>query len=218
MNWWTSTRPLPVFGDSELTVRSAIHSDRCPSSSDEQGSPNDSPCRCLAALYVLQTSIPVCTLKVENDAVLVQTIDSGPFWVEGNVHRRRANEPEKTKQFVPLRRRSLPPDYLKVQIAMGEGSLSLGRRRRPIVGGEICFLRGDKNQTPWRFLGMFFDGVNKVMLIIDAELRYERGLGPTWSQHKQVPLVRDGKSLEPNQLLIPVFPLPDGTENPGWVD
>lgn len=216
MGWWTPRRVLPVFGDKDLSVRSAIHSDRCPARSSLDAPADDSVCRCVSATFTVRPGMAVRTLFVEGDSQLVQMNDSGPFWLEARVGKVRTKTPEPEAVFIPLRRRPLPPDYLELQRALQGGRLKMPRRRRPVKGGEICFIRSDPDQHPWRFFGIVFDGTTQHALLIDSILRYESALMPGWKQQTLVPLVRDGKKLAPEQVLIPVFPLPDGTKDPGW--
>jgi hypothetical protein len=112
---------------------------------------------------------------------------------------------------------------LIVEQAFAQGRIKLPRRRRAIRGGELVFIRPPyrepgEGQHPWRFLGTIFDGSQRHALLIDGTLRPERGLGPLWNQQKTVPLVKDRKSVDLSRVLIPLFPLPDGTEDPGWRD
>lgn len=165
---------------------------------------------------MLQKGMAVRTLAILGRAELVEMEDSGPFWIEAGLTRLSVDTPPPSQAFVPLRRRPLPPDYLAVQTAMSEGRLKLPRRRRTIRGGEICFIRSDPDQHPWRYFGIVFDGIHQHALVIDAILRFEAALMPGWEQQQLLCLERDGKELTPEQVLYPVFPLPDKTEDPGW--
>lgn len=174
-------------------------------------------------MYMVQAGTPVFTIIERDDAQLVRLNDSGPFWIEKKVSKRRVKAPEPEKTFIPLRHRPMPPDMLAVERAFIEGQIKLPRRRRDIRGGELVFIRKSyrehpNEQHPWRYLGQVYDGENRYALLIDGTLRPERGLGPLWNQQTTVLLERDDKTLEPKQVLIPIFPLPDGTKDPGWTD
>lgn len=216
--WWICRQPLPVFADADLEERSAIHSDRCPAQADTDGKSRSTLCRCLGAVYVLKSGTPVLTLYDNGEAQLVRLIDSGSFWVESKVSKISVKAPQPTQRFVYTRHQPFPPDYTALQSALVDGKMKLLRRRRPLRGGELCFVRGDADQHPWRFLGQIWDGVQRSALLLDAEVRAERALGPHWNQQTIVSLMRDGQILEPHQVLYPVFPLPDGTKDPGWID
>jgi hypothetical protein len=66
-------------------------------------------------------------------------------------------------------------------------------------------------QIPWRLLGLIAYNNKPAALLIRPEIHAENALNPRWDQQTITPLIEDL-----TRTLIPVFPLPDGTEDPGW--
>lgn len=214
--WWKCPRRLAVYADAELTVMRSIHSQSCPLVARADGAVSHGMCRCSSARFFLAENTPILTLSVQGDAQLCRAIDSGPFWIESGVPQRRCKAPvaPPTDMFSP---KPLPKDVLAVQMARTEGRLKRKRRRRAIRGAEICILRDDPDEHLWRFIGTVCEGERHRALLIDAEVHADRGLAPAPHERIVVELERAGKPLKPRQVLYPVFPLPDGTEDPGWI-
>ena len=82
------------------------------------------------------------------------------------------------------------------------------RRRIVPVGGDIVLLRTDHTERTYNWWRLLAHTTNDVLLI-DPHLTPTQALQTTWGQQLQVP------GTAP-RLLLPVFPLPDGTLSPGW--
>lgn len=218
-DWLSSTRRLPVFADRALTVASTVHSPRCVARAQPDGLAPMSWCRCQSARQYIAPHTPLQVSLCHPDALLVNEQQSGHFWIErSNLKKVRAPKPVRAK---PSRRRTPPPDYLLVEAALGgHHDFKLPRRRRAITGGEVVFIRREMgaDMVPWRLLAQTFVDDQSAILLLDASLCFEFALHPGWDQQRTLLLMRDGKPIKPNQLLIPAFPLPDGTVDPGWVD
>lgn len=224
MNWLVSNRTIPVFADSALETASVIHVEGCRSGANEDGHARATLCtNRFCVQHQLQQGVAVLEVHRTETSLLVRTQTSSPFWIEeGTTVPCRA---PKTQDRVRSSRQHTillpPPDYLLVDAWIGNGSTKLPRRRRPIRGGEIVFLRSELNEKRdpeiWRFFALSFHNSRKIALIIDASIPFDSALNPGWRQCRPVLLEhQDGLQVQPEQLLIPVFPLPDGTQDPGW--
>jgi hypothetical protein len=94
------------------------------------------------------------------------------------------------------------------------------RRRRPIKGGELVLVRAERDQLKaYRFIMTYQKHQTAenptYAMLLDPHASKEEALNPNWTQIRNV-LVPEGKS--PNSILYPIFPLNDGTEDPGWID
>ncbi len=220
--WYATTQRLPVFADQRLTVPTVVHGPKCQAQAHEDGVVSTQSCRCHSAKTRLDPAQPVCLISMQDERALVHEQDSGLFWVESSSLIPTAAPPPPPE--IPLRIRRAPPaDYIEVEASLGEPAFKLPRRRRRIQGGEIVFIRADYSDkttepVPWRFFGLTFVNNMCAILLIDASLRFDGDLEKIgWPQQRTLILgVRNGKDVEPHQLLIPVFPLPNGTEDPGW--
>ena len=222
--WYRVKRTVPVFSDSGLENASVIHRRGCRASSVESGVTPVALCNNrFCSDPKIDPSTPVRKVMEGEHAVLVQTQTSGPFWIESGFL-----EPSKPPEEKPERRSAKshrvlmpPPDYLMADTLLGEGPIRLPRRRRRVNGGEIVFVRSelsDRAREPmlWRFFALTFDKGIPSALIIDASIPFDGALNPGWAQYRSLPLIKNGKKATPEQFLIPVFPLPDGRQDPGW--
>jgi len=219
-----SNRPLVVFADSTLETATVIHVKGCRAAANDSGVASMVMCHNrFCTQHQLTKNTPVLELARTKDSVLVRTQTSGPFWLELGVLT-PCKAPTVTPQTRSARSHTIllpPPDFIMVDTLLGQGPLKLPRRRRPLKGGEVVFIRTeladkDKEPTIWRFFALSFVGDTPAALVIDASIPFDSALNPGWAQCRPLPLLRDGKTLKPEQLLIPAFPLPDGREDPGW--
>lgn len=217
--WLASNRRLPVFADHDLVVTSAVHAPKCVAVAQPDGIASMQWCRCQGSRRHVEPGTPLGFITGHHDAVLVHEQDSGPFWLEGATLREVRAPPPLEPVIDRRRRHSPPPDYLLIEATLGLGPLEFGRRRRRIRGGEIVFIRTElgPDMSPWRMLCQTFVDNQSAALLIDASLKYESALHPGWEQQRTIVLSRGGKDARPNQFLIPAFPLPDGTLDPGWI-
>lgn len=217
-DWIEAKRPMPVFADADLMHPSIVHGAGCGAASKDDGiAPSNLKCRCKRIDASVPKSTPMCLIDKRPGALLVHTLGSGPFWIEEASFRRCRRPPEPSRHE---RRSRIPADYLEVETALGGSRpLKLGRRRRPIQGGEIVFIRSDLRNgepVPWRYLAQTFVDDVPAALLIDPSIPIDRALALHWDQQQTLPLLKNNTPVRANQLLIPVFPLPDGTEDPGW--
>ncbi len=222
--WLHSDRTVAVFSDSTLETATVIHAHGCRAAANDSGIAPMVLCHNrFCTQHQLTKRTPVLELARTHDSVLVRTQTSGPFWVEPSVLK-PCSAPTVAPEKRSARTHTIllpPPDFLMVDTLLGHGPLKLPRRRRPLKGGEVVFVRSqlqDKSRQPtiWRFFALSFVDHTPVALVIDASIPFDGALNPGWAQCRPLPLVRDGKTLKPEQLLIPAFPLPDGREDPGW--
>lgn len=222
--WFEARQDTPVFADSILETATVIHVQGCRAAANDSGVAPMVMCRNrFCTQHQLNKKIPVLKLARTQDSVLVRTQTSGPFWVEPDALK-PCSAPTVTPEKRSARTHTIllpPPDFIMVDTLLGQGPLKLPRRRRPLKGGEVVFIRTelqDRSREPsiWRFFALSFVGDTPAALVIDASIPFDSALNPGWAQCRPLALLRDGKTLKPEQLLIPAFPLPDGREDPGW--
>jgi len=218
-DWLAADRRLPVFANRDLTVASTVHSPRCVARAQPDGLTSASWCRCQSARQHILPRTALQVVLAHPDALLVSEQESGAFRIERS-NLKKVLAPKPVRHSSRIKRRTPPPDYLLVEAALGNPGFKLPRRRRAITGGEVVFIRNEigMDMVPWRLLAQTFVDDQPAILLLDASLCFEFALHPGWDQQRTLLLVRDSKPLKPNQLLIPAFPLPDGTLDPGWVD
>ena len=87
------------------------------------------------------------------------------------------------------------------------------------VGGEIVFIRADLragDQRPLRLLCEVMRPEGLCAVLLEPSLPTHRALTAGWSEQELVLLQIDGEVVGRDRLLVPAFPLADGTEDPGW--
>ena len=204
--------PAPIFADAALTVPMPLHSERCPARLDARGVPGDRLCRCQSGRWTLEVGSLGAELLLDGDAALVRFDGHSPCWVErGAVVRELRRE---TPKVPAPRGPQLPPDLVLLRERLDDGLCRYPRRRLRPAGGDLVFVRSDARSGTWRprrFLCTTRTSKGRVAVLIDpALLRTQTGtLG--WHQGDYLPL-----HGEPWQSLLVAYPLPDGTEDPGW--
>ena len=212
---WAENRiALPLFTDARLVERAVLHQPGCKGSLQENGEPSG-PCTCHSAHAILPERSKVQIVDLSEEAALVDFPPHGILWIES-----AGLSPIPTPRVIPCRSPSPFPvsrclDWELLQEKHPVAPPTYPRRRREPVGGEIVYLRNDLHQgaaLPWRFYGTTQTEKGTEVLLIDPSLDPTRALGPSWVQVKRFLIEKS-----PASYLIPVFPLPDGTRNPGWV-
>jgi hypothetical protein len=223
--WVCARKKVPVFADAAMTVPGFVHQIGCPAEAHPDGHLPDRRCasKCSSAVVRVGAMVPMRVVQISEQSILAHLQDSGLFWVE-RAGLQRASAPANPVQVHdPLRaHRLIPPDYIAIETYLGiHPGTKFPRRRRVVQGGEIVLLRNelakhDGELSTWRYLGMTMHHGVPAVILIDPRLAPVVALNPGWGQHLTLPLRRGGKAAEPHQLLLPVFPLPDGTKDPGW--
>jgi hypothetical protein len=222
--WVRTTQYIPVFLDDSLLVPSPIHQPKCRSAPSKSGVPPMQRCTCGGAKVFFETDDRAQVIEIKEVAFCVQTMESAPFWIEKSPIR-PTSTPAKTKKPVRTRaklRQLLPPDYLALETALGNPSLKKSplkypRRRRTPKAGELVFVRNEmkKKFSPWRLLALVLEDKKVCALLVDPALKQDTVLSLVWAQQRTV-CIETPTGLKPELMLVPCFPLPDGTIDPGW--
>lgn len=191
----------PVFEDPEMMSPGHLHERGCPGAVSSEGVRSSSTCRCSSCTDRTTPGLIGRVLEENPVACLVQFDGHAPAWVERATLTMGVHLQEKPAG------RIVPHDHLLAKAA----DLSLIHRRRRPKGGEIVFLRNDRT-TSWRFLfTVEIEGVGHVLLV-DPAMPPADAISPPPEATCILPLGE--RRIE--SVLVPVFPLPDGTPDPGW--
>ena len=192
----------PIFADPKLLRPTSRHSTSC---ANRRGG----PCRCGLAMWITTSTQEVQVLERQKEASrIVLAPWTAPVWVETSLlHAWRKESAPRTPEEPKEQARDI--DLVRTQLKLGP--LTYGRRRLRPKCGELVFIRG-QSQAPWRFLAVAGTGERALAILVDPEVAPSNAMTPDWPEAQLVEL--DGG--EPWRKLLVVFPLPDGTENPGW--
>jgi hypothetical protein len=169
-------------------------------------------CTCLSTSHFLEVGEKAHIQEETPLAYRVSPPGEGLVWMERVLAQPCEPDPTKTA----LIQRGIPSDYLALQnwLMTCPNPRFTNYNRRP-KGGDLVFLKKELAEgirIPWRFFCVF--GNNSGFLLIDATLRYEQALNPGWSQIIEIQLL-SGETILSH--VITIFPLPDKTQSPGWV-
>lgn len=203
---------LPAFTEEELREPARIHLHHCPGALQINGKLPRGRCRCQSANSQVYQGDKGDLHFEKGDAALVSFDGYGPVWVEkvGLLRIKAIGIPG--PNIEPVLGPKVPPDLEATMEAL-KRPLRFPRRRRPIKGGELVFVRAEKTAgllLPKRF----FWCAKGSAALIDPRLSPEQAMSPDWCEVEMVTL--PGGHNGPARVLFPVFPLPDGTEDPGW--
>lgn len=189
----------PAFTDAALTKPGIIHLARCPASPDSGIVRLNAICKCHSGIRIAPLGARIAILEETSISVRCVMSGSAPFWVE------RLTTREATGEEPPRARRyKIPDDYRKLELYTGEHGRPPGHQRTG-ERHEIVL----HNKSTWRIFAYKGDPSSTDAVLIRPMLSAENALGATFQQIKII----DRKKVS---KLRPVFPLPDGTENPGW--
>ncbi len=221
--WANARRPLPAFRGPRLLQATVIHRSDCRGSLTEEGAPSGRACSAGCADASIPAFTAIQILKLVGDAALIDLPTGGLCWVE-RVPLVVA-PPSERYAVTGLERqaaRALPPDHLTLELylAMVPGPV-FGRRNRPPKQSEIVLLRSELRAkdalTAWRYFCLTNKDNVPTMSLVSTDLRIDQVLFPSWEQRLEIPLVRDdGRFMEPRHVVLPAYPLPNGTPDPGW--
>jgi len=213
-----------------MRIPTKMHDSGCPGSIQETGLPPAGRCRCDVATSIAPTGVEG-RLHLKDDkrgSSLVSFAGYAPAWFESKgLVESTHTDPTRMTEDGP----ESPVDIdtgdelddrpLDIRLLNGwtkkNGNPKYGRRRRPVIGGELVFVRSERIKgtfTPWRFVFCTRRSGEHVAVLIRPELYPEAAVSPDWSDVRCVPMT-EGQH-EPHRVLFPVFPLPDGQEDPGW--
>lgn len=199
--WARPLQPLPLFEDRNLLYRTGLHHVRCAKK----------PCRCARSTSLLGVTDLVEVLELSDEGAWVRRTNHHPVWVErqGLVP---TEPPTHEVRQSPIGTR--PPDFELLDQLLSRGLPAYPRRRRFPQGGDIVFVRADLQAgriNPWRFLCETQRDNQPVALLIDPALLIEHALHPSWVQRTEVEITK-----QLGAILLCAYPLPDGTDSPGW--
>ena len=190
------------FSDETLSVPARVHSDTC------RGT-----CRCGSPGYELPPG-PVRVIDQRGEAACVAAEGRLPVWVEAELIV-RVSTPVAPKALISA---TPPPDHHQLMRWIAEqGTPSYGRRRRAPAFGEIVWIRTDlrgttEDPSAYRLLSVTVLEGRGAALLIDPEVPAASALSVSWEEIRQVDL--GDKTAA--QVLVPAFPLPDGSPSEGW--
>ena len=159
-------------------------------------------------------------MREEDEAVLVDFDAWGPTWIELTLLAPGPAPAHYKKQFPQAdakNRFSPPPDWTLLRHALRGQPIQPGRRRRPPLSGELVWIRGELPydlEHAWRFLCQVRPPSGRGVVLLQPEIRADQALVPASKDVRFAPFP-EGRET-PEAILLPIFPLPDGTENPGW--
>ena len=211
-------KTLPVFDDERLTEPGSLHDSKCRAGVLESGRKPSKRCRCNVGSNVIPRGTKGALLRhnigaPHNFSALVKFGTFAPIWVEA------------APLMTILTAAASPEERYRGDLetwnswkSLTDGKAKLPRRRRPIRGAELVLIRAEKNLLrPYRFIMTYqkhqTESNPTYCMLLSPEATREEALTPDWTQVRSV-LIPKGKS--PNSALYPCFPLPDGTEDPGW--
>jgi len=219
-------KTLPVFDDESLTEPGSLHDSKCRAAVLESGRKPSKRCRCNVGSNVIPRGTKGALLRhnigaPHNFSALVKFGTFAPIWVEAAplmTILTASASPEEVKKYDFKTWRSWKLKNLGRKDEKGIRKTNLPRRRRPIKGGELVLIRSEKNLlSSYRFIMTYQKHQTKMnptyAMLLSPEATREEALTPDWTQVRSV-LIHEGKA--PNSVLYPCFPLPDGTEDPGW--
>lgn len=210
---------LPVFQDPRLVRHDVMHKAGCPAGLRADGGLGLGRCRCIDILETLPRGSVVSVLRRQLDASLIQAPGNQPVWVETEGLQETTRPlPEAPSVSRVVSEQDLPRDYQLVHTYLSHKMGGYDERRmRPIHGGEIVFVREEKNRavlSPKRFICQATLHEGETLILIHPSIPRVRGLSPDWAETWYISNTANRK-LE--QLLYPVFPLPNGAKDPGWI-
>jgi len=206
----------PIFRNSDLSVPMPLHTERCPARLDRRGVPGDRLCRCRSGRWVLEVGLSGTEIDAKNGAILVQFEGYSPCWIERSalVSELKATVTTLDPLRTPPPGAELPPDLELLRQVLSEGVSRWPRRRTRPVGGDLVLVRAEVKAgepRPWRFLCTTRQAGARVAVLLDPELARSQVGTFGWHQARYLQLHGD-----PWQSLLVAFPLPDGTDDPGW--
>jgi len=145
-------------------------------------------------------------LERRGPAVRIRIVDR-EGWVEAGA---LTVLPEIQKVKPQRRDAEIPLDFRKAKNE--KRTADYHRNRREPIPGEMIFLR-ESFQVGDRFLFRFFSLTDDMIYVVNPELSPLKLLTLAWKDFFQIP--RYG--LPVATVMMSVFPLPDGTPDPGWV-
>ena len=213
-----SSKNVPAFEDEPLCSPGIIHHESCPGGLLESGKSSGRRCRCSGSNTMIQrgTKGEIIRYNPSRLAALVKFRYTAPIWVE------TATLMTILPQSTPPTEKASESDVLVFEdwAGLNPSPKKWKRRRRPVIGGELVLVRSERNQLkPYRFI-MTYQKYQTAenptyAMLLDPHASKEEALNPNWTQIRNV-LVPEGKS--PASIFYPIFPLADGTEDPGWID
>lgn len=223
-------RDLPPFSDATMRVPTKMHDRGCPGSTQTTGLPPAGRCRCDVATTIVPAGLEG-QLHVEgthSGSSLVSFDGYGPVWVESKgLSKPSTMDPVRMTEDSPdspvdenssTSKERRPADLqLLTDWIKENGNPKYGRRRRPIEGGELVFVRSDRMDglfEAWRYAFCSRRNGKYVAVLVKPELPKETAISPDWNDVRCVEMT--GGNNEPHRILFPVFLLPDGSRDPGW--
>lgn len=191
----------PAFTDAALTKPGVIHLAKCPAAPSNDGLVHSRRgiCKCNSGIRIAPLGSRIAVLLETPISLLCVTNSSAPFWIERLTTREAATGKED-----PVRtgRLKLPDDYRALEVYQAEHGPPPSHKRKPERHEIVKY-----GKTWWRLFT--YSGSPPIPILIHPALMADRALSATFRQIKVAG--RNGISN-----CKPVFPLPNGTENPGW--
>ena len=223
-------RDLPPFSDATLRVPEKMHDRGCPGSVQTTGLPPSGRCRCDVATTIVPAGLEgqLHITDKHSGSSLVSFDGYGPTWVESKgLSKPSTMDPIRMTEDAPdspvdakspKGKDRRPADIQLLERWMREhGDPKYGRRRRPIEGGELVFVRSDRMDgrfDAWRYVFCSRRDGEHVAVLVRPGLHKELAIAPDWNDVRCVQMTSEHN--EPHRVLFPVFPLPDGEPDPGW--
>jgi len=190
-----------------------------PSRASRRHSATSPRCTCHEGADRIVAGAGCTVLHTVGAAALVETGARARGWVEAAAIMPSTAVPKPRQDLAAdiRRRMSPPPDWTLLQKAL-DGEASLGRRRRPVRGGELCWLRTAQKTVEHvvRFFAMSGPQDDRYAVLLTPHVPALGALNAGWADARTVAL---GSRL-PEALLVPVFPLQVSVrlvlEDPGW--
>jgi len=220
-DWARVTTQITTFSSSALDYRDVIHSPSCRARVEEDGAKlTGTRCTCTSGIATVESSTVVQVVEIRDEAALIDVIDQGLCWVEREGLKQCARPKKTAPAHTVPKTLSIPADLEHIEMHSFDKRGYRRRKKRPI-GGDLIYLRDDLKldaelAPPYRYLCQVHRQGTLCAVLLDPTLHRQQALYANWPQIKVVKLVED-KTLKPiERVLVPVYPLPDKTDSPGW--
>lgn len=178
-------------------------------------------CRCGTATSTVRGPRSASVLALTETAVHVQVDGLGPLWVEraGIALGPLPNARRERLRSEAREARRVPPDYRLLLARLGAASAPLTRSNRPVLGGDLCWIRGVERtmDTLFRFLCRVPDPTSGTLplLLVRPDLFPGQAMSPTWADIRRLPAHTEDK---PELHLVSAFGALAMPNTAGWTE
>lgn len=201
-------RDLLLFANFELQKPGVLHIESCPAL-------EDGDCNCFTGDWLLREGQRVRLHQIVGPASEVSLPGTGSAWAESDglrPMRPALREPRGPQRGPPL-------DYVTMHRKSLTQAHRYRRRRKEPRQGELVLVRDDlagDRFSPWRYLFLVPFGNKLRIVLADPTLMPADVQGLPETQIRFLDLPGQNRFDDLTKVLVPVFPLPDESPDPGW--